>query len=74
MMPFVLKNSPVIFSRVVVVAFKDFIHKILEVYLDDWTTIILFKDHVEVLRLILDRCRKFQNSLNIKECIFSAPF
>jgi len=48
MMPFVLKNSPVIFSRVVVVSFKYFIHKILEVYLDYWTSIILFKDHVEV--------------------------
>jgi hypothetical protein len=35
MMPFGLKNAHAIFSRVVVVAFKDFIHKFLEVYLDD---------------------------------------
>jgi hypothetical protein len=34
-MPFGLNNAPKIFSRVVVVAFKDFIHKFLEVYLDD---------------------------------------
>ena len=32
------------------------------------------KDHVEVLRLMLDRCRKFQISLKIKKCIFNAPF
>ena len=30
--PFGLKNDPAIFSRIVVSAFKDFIHKFLEVY------------------------------------------
>ena len=34
-MPFELKNAPVIFSRIVVSAFKDFIHMFLEVYFDD---------------------------------------
>ena len=34
-MPFGLKNTPSIFSRIVVSAFKDFIHKFLEVYFDD---------------------------------------
>jgi hypothetical protein len=58
-MPFGLKNAPAIFSRVVVAAFKDFIHKFLEVYLDDWTMFSLLKDHVEVLRLMLDRCRQY---------------
>eukprot|EP00253_Pinus_taeda_P036150 PITA_36150 len=36
-MPFGLKNTPTIFPRVVVVAFKEYIHKFLEVYLDYWT-------------------------------------
>ena len=36
-MPFGLKNASAIFLRVVVDAFKEFIHKFLEVYLDDWT-------------------------------------
>ena len=36
-MPFGLKNAPTIFSRVVIAAFKEFIHKFLEVYFDDWT-------------------------------------
>jgi hypothetical protein len=56
-MPFGLKNAPTIFSRVVVAAFKEFIHKFLEVYLDDWTMFILLKDHIEILCLMLDRCR-----------------
>ena len=36
-MPFGLKNALVVFSRVVVAAFKDFIQKFLQVYMDDWT-------------------------------------
>jgi hypothetical protein len=54
-MPFVLKNGLAIFSRVLVLAFKDYIHTFLEFYLDDWTMFSFLKDHVEVLRLMLDR-------------------
>jgi hypothetical protein len=42
-MPFGLKNAPAIFSRVFIVAFKEFIHQFLEVYLDDWTVYSLLK-------------------------------
>jgi hypothetical protein len=45
------------FRRVLVVVLKEFIHNLLEVYLDDWTIFNLLKDHIEVLRLMLDRCR-----------------
>jgi hypothetical protein len=51
-MPFGLKNAPAIFSRLVIVGFKEFIHQFLEVYLDNWTVYSLLKYHVEVLRLI----------------------
>jgi hypothetical protein len=34
----------------------------------------LLKYHVEVLMLMLDRCKHCQISLNIKKCIFNAPF
>jgi hypothetical protein len=57
-MPFGLKNALAIFSRVVVATFKEFIHKFLEVYLDDWTMLSLLKDHIKVLILMLDRYRK----------------
>lgn len=36
-MHFRLKNAPTIVSHVVIAAFKDFIHKFLGVYFDDWT-------------------------------------
>jgi hypothetical protein len=73
-MSFGLKNEPTIFSRVVIDAFKDFIHQFPEVFLDDWTVYSLLKNHVEVLRLMLERCRQCQISMNIKKCIFRTPF
>jgi len=73
-MSFCFKNTPTIFSRVVFTAFKEFIHKFLEVYLDDWTIFSPLKDHVELLCLMLYRCRKYQISLNLKKCIFCVNF
>jgi hypothetical protein len=73
-MPFGIKNAPSIFSRVVITSFKEFIYLFSEVYLDDWTVYSLLKDHAEVLRLMLERCRQCQISLNINICIFGTPF
>lgn len=55
-MPFGLKNAPAIFSRVVVAAFKESIHKFFEVYFDDWTVFGLIKKHVASVCLMLDTC------------------
>jgi hypothetical protein len=73
-MPFGLDNAPTIFSRVVIAAFKEFIHQFLEVYLDGWTIYSLLKDHVKVLRMMLEICRQCHISLNIKNFIFGTPF
>jgi hypothetical protein len=72
-MPFGLKNSPTVFSKIVIVAFREFIQKFIEVYMDDWTIYILLKEHVALLRLMFDRCRELQISLNIRKCIFCVP-
>jgi hypothetical protein len=48
-MPFGLNNSPTLFSRVVVVEFKELIHKFMEVYLDDWMVFSLLQYHIKVL-------------------------
>jgi hypothetical protein len=73
-MPFGLKNAPTMFFRVVVEAFEEFLHKFLEAYFDDWTVFSLMKDHIECLRLMLDKCRQCHISLNLKKCIFFSPF
>jgi hypothetical protein len=73
--PLDLNKAPSIFSMVVIVVFKEFINQFLEVYLDDWTVYSILKYHVEVLsRLMLERCKQCQISLNIKKCIFGTPF
>jgi hypothetical protein len=73
-MPFGLKNAPTIFSRVVVEALKEFLHKFLEAYFDDWTIFILLENHIECLRLMLDKCRQCRISLNLNKCIFFSLF
>jgi hypothetical protein len=73
-MPFGLKNAPSIFSMVVVEAFKEYLHNLLEAYFYDWTIFSLLKDHIECLRLMLDKCMQCQISLNLKKCILFSPF
>ena len=37
LMPFGLKNAPIIFSRIVVKSFQEYIYKTMVLYFDDWT-------------------------------------
>ena len=69
-MPFGLKNAPAIFSRVVVAIFKEYIHKFLEVYFDDWIVFELIDKHIGDLILMLEKCRQYQISLNLKNVYF----
>ena len=71
-MPFGLKNAPVVFSRIVVKAFQEYIYKSMGLYFDDWTIYNMLNDHIKWLRLMLERCRQIQISLNINKCIFVA--
>lgn len=73
-MPFGLKNAPAIFSRVVVATFREYIHKFFEVYFYNWTIFGLVRCHVANLRIMLDTCRRYQISLNLKKCTFLVPF
>jgi hypothetical protein len=74
MIPFGLKNAPSIFSKVVVEAFKEFLHKFLEAYFDDWTIFSILKNHIKCLRLMLNKCRQCEIALNLKKCILFSPF
>lgn len=46
----------------------------MEVYFDDWIIFRLLKKHVARLRLMLDTCRQYQISLNLKKFIFCVRF
>lgn len=69
-----LKNTSVVFSRIVVAAFKEYNPKFLEVYRDDWTVFGLVKHHVASLLLMLDTFQGHQIALNLKKCMFLLPF
>ena len=73
-MAFGLKNAPSIFSRIVVDAFKYFIHNFLEVYFDDWDIFGLIMNHIESLEITSEHCRRYEISLNLKKCIFCTSF
>jgi hypothetical protein len=57
-MPFGLKKSLTVLSRFVIASFREFIHKFIEVYMDDWTIYSTLNEHVALLRLMFDRCRE----------------
>jgi len=72
-MPFGLKNVLAIFSRIVVAAFKEYIHKFLEFYLENWTVFGLVKHHIASLHLILNTCCRHQIVMNLKSAPSSFP-
>ena len=45
-MPFGLKNKTVVFSRIVIATFREFIHNFWEVYLDDWIVFNLLEEYI----------------------------
>jgi hypothetical protein len=73
LIPFGLKNAPTIFSQIVVKEFEEYIYKKMVVYYDDYTIYNMLKDHIEWLRMMLERCRQIHLFLNIKKIIFATP-
>jgi hypothetical protein len=59
---------------VVVEAFKEFLHKFLEAYFNDWTVFSLLKNHIECLRIMMDKSKQCQIDLNLKKSIFLLRF
>jgi hypothetical protein len=72
-MPFGLTNDPTIFSRIMIVVFREFIHSFAEVYMDDWKIYNLLKEHVGILWLMFDICHEFYISMKLRKCIFCIP-
>jgi len=73
-MLFGLKIAPVVYLRILIIAFHDIIHKFLEVYIDDWMVYSFLKNHSSFLKVMFDHYRKLQISLNLMKCIFTIPF
>jgi hypothetical protein len=71
-MPFGLINVGATFQREMDIAFHGLINQSVVVYLDDVTVFSKNKkDHLSHLRAVLERCRKFDISLNPKKSVFA---
>jgi hypothetical protein len=71
-MPFGLINVGATFQRAMDIAFRGLINQSVVVYLDDVTVFSKNKeDHLAHLRSVLQRCRKYDISLNPKKSIFA---
>ena len=70
-MPFGLINAGATFQRAMDIAFRGLINHLVIVYLDDVTVYSKYRpDHINHLRKVFERCRKFRVSLNPKKTIF----
>ena len=71
-MPFELINAGAIFQQSMDIAFRGLINKSIVVYLNDITIYSKNReDHVPHLKVIFERCRRYEISLNPKKSIFS---
>ncbi|KAG8480517.1 hypothetical protein CXB51_024611 [Gossypium anomalum] len=72
-MPFGLKNAGATYQRAMVTLFHDMMHKEIEFYVDDMIAKSKTEnEHVQVLRKLFLRLRKFQLKLNPAKCTFGA--
>ena len=70
-MPFDLCNAPATFQRCMVSIFSDFVEKIIEVFMDDFSVFgDSFDDCLDNLTLILKRCIETNLVLNWEKCHF----
>jgi hypothetical protein len=72
-MPFGLKNARAILHHAMSYCFHDLVHIILA-YLDDLTARSKKQSqHIEHLRVVFLRCRKYNIHLNPLKCVFCVP-
>jgi hypothetical protein len=65
---FGLYNAPATFQRVMMVAFLPYLHKFIEIFLDDFCVFGKKEDHVEQLAKCFEQCEKYGISLNAAKC------
>lgn len=70
-MPFGLKNVGATYQHAMITLFHDMVHKEIEVYVDDMISKSKTEDdHMDHLRKLFSRLRKFQLRLNPAKCTF----
>ncbi|GKV25036.1 hypothetical protein SLEP1_g34544 [Rubroshorea leprosula] len=75
LMPFGLKNARPTYQRFVLTLLHDFVHTIVELYVDDM--VIMSTEevlHTENLKKVFEHLRKYQLRLNPAKCTFDVDF
>ena len=67
-MPFGLSNAPSTFQWMTCHVFRDFLRKFLEIFMDDFCIYSTQSEHLDKLRLVLERCKLYQIALNPSKC------
>ena len=65
-----LKTAPTIFQRIIMEIFREYIPTFIQVFLDDFDVYSLREDHLDHLRMCLEKCRTARLSLNPVKCAF----
>ena len=71
-MPFGLCNAPATFQRAMMAIFADYLQKFMAVFVDDFTVYSSRADHLNSLRLMLEKCREKRVCLNPYKSLFGA--
>ena len=70
-MPFRLKNAGATYQRAMQQIFDDILHKIVQCYVDNLVVKTKKrKDHLQDLRIVFNRLRKYQLKMNPLKCTF----
>jgi hypothetical protein len=70
-MPFGLKNARATYQRAIMTLFHDMMHKEIEVYMDDMIAKSREgENHVQILKKLFERLRKYKLRLNPAKCSF----
>ena len=71
LMMFGLKTTSATFQRIIMEIFREFIPTFMQVFLDDFAVYSKKGEHLDHLRLCLERCRGYRLSLNLVKCVFA---
>jgi hypothetical protein len=73
-MPFGLCNAPVTYQRLVITAFQEYLHKFIELFLDNFCVYSTKVNHVDCLAKCFAKCHKYGISLNATKLQFLVPY
>ena len=70
MMMFGLKTTPIMFQRIIMEIFGEYILAFMQVFLDDFVVYIQRTEHLDHLQMCLEKCRSARLSQNLAKCAF----